>query len=414
MLNPELNLLKILLNKEAYTKYKEYIDLKYLEDNHRELSFLFKTLISLHSELETDVSDAELEGLFFATYPDAKKDLYEPLFSALRELQISPEGGSLVLNQILLRKRSMALSDLAFQVAQGTKKKEDLDAFLSKMEEEPQDVSLPVEPINLDLENLLEHVYSEQGYRWRLNCLNKSLGSLRNGDFGFIFARPETGKTTFLSSEVSYFLENGAGPIVWFNNEEQDEKVVLRVYQSFFGATLDAILSNVKKYNEEFKRRTMGRFFFFDSTAIGKREIESIIKRIKPAIVIYDQIDKIRGFAADRDDLRLGGIYQWARELAKGSHAAIGVSQADGTAEGVRFLTMEHVANAKTSKQAEADFIIGIGKSHDDGQQYARYLSICKNKLFGDKDSIPDLRHGRLEVLINPEIARYDDIITYS
>jgi hypothetical protein len=141
--------------------------------------------------------------------------------------------------------------------------------------------------------------------------------------------------------------------------------------------------------------------------------VERIVERKQPGLVIYDQLTKIKGFKADRPDLVLGEIFQWARELAKGNHAAIGVSQADGGAEGVRYLTMEHVANAKTAVQAEADWILGIGRSNEMGTERSRYLSISKNKLFGDKDSIPELRHGRFEVFIRPDIARYEDIIKY-
>jgi hypothetical protein len=75
---------------------------------------------------------------------------------------------------------------------------------------------------------------------------------------------------------------------------------------------------------------------------------------------------------------------------------------------------MEHVANAKTAMQAEADFILGIGKVNDQNQEYVRFLNISKNKLFGDQDSIPDLRHGRFETMIEPQIARYKDIIKFN
>jgi hypothetical protein len=82
--------------------------------------------------------------------------------------------------------------------------------------------------------------------------------------------------------------------------------------------------------------------------------------------------------------------------------------------EGVRYLTMDHVANAKTAVQAEADWILGIGCDHDETQPNARYLTICKNKLLGDSDSIPELRHGRFEVMIEPQIARYRDVIKFN
>lgn len=186
---------------------------------------------------------------------------------------------------------------------------------------------------------------------------------------------------------------------------------MLRIYQAYFGVTSDQLLANPKRFKAEFNERTRGLFRLFDSAVISRKDVEAVVERYNPQLVIYDQIDKIKGFTSDRDDLRLGAIYQWARELAKGAHAAIGVCQADGQGEGVRYLTMEHVANAKTSKQAEADFIVGIGKTHDDDLEKVRFLNISKNKLLGDADTIAELRHGKFEVMIKPEIARYTDII---
>ena len=70
---------------------------------------------------------------------------------------------------------------------------------------------------------------------------------------------------------------------------------------------------------------------------------------------------------------------------------------------------MENVANAKTAKQAEADWILGIGASHADGFEYVRHLHASKNKLPGDEDSDPLMRHGKIDCIIEPEIARYSD-----
>ena len=87
----------------------------------------------------------------------------------------------------------------------------------------------------------------------------------------------------------------------------------------------------------------------------------------------------------------------------------IAVSQAGGTGEGKLFLTMDDVDGSKTGKQGEADWILGIGKETDNTSRI-RYFNICKNKLLGDSDTLPDLRHGNSQVLIRPEVARYEDI----
>jgi KaiC/GvpD/RAD55 family RecA-like ATPase len=343
--------------------------------------------------------------------------VYGDLFKRLRQLDISEDVGEHVLAQIRRSKALLGLSELAFKVKQGFSTQEDLDNLWKKefdgvLSERENDGS-GLSSVSTDLEALLDGIATERGFRWRLGCLNASLGSLRRGDFGFVFARPETGKTTFLASEVTHMLDGSGQAVVWFNNEEQGTKVMLRVYQAFFGASLEQLMANPKKYKDAFYGAVGNRFHLLDSAVIHRRDVEKVIARINPGVVVYDQIDKIKGFNNDRDDLRLGSIYQWARELAKGSHASIGVCQADGHAEGVRYLTMEHVSNAKTSKQAEADFIIGIGKIHDNGAESVRYLNISKNKLMGDPDSIPDLRHGRFEVLIDAQVARYRDVVKY-
>lgn len=222
-----------------------------------------------------------------------------------------------------------------------------------------------------------------------------------------------TGKTTFLASEITFMAEQlsqDQGPIIWFNNEEQGSKVKLRLYQAATGKTLREILQNPPQARKEYVDIIKDKILLLDQAKIDKVLVEKICRTHNPSLIIFDQIDKIYGFKADRYDLELGEKYIWARELAKTYCPVIGVSQADGTAEGIRYLTMNHVANAKTAKQAEADWILGIGKTHDPNFEFIRFLSICKNKLTGDEDTDPALKHGRFEVEIQPMIARYGDL----
>ena len=381
------------------------------------MHYVYLALDGLRKEHpDKDFEIPELQAFFFLKYPDADKPLYLELFKTIQETPLDPEVGLGILEQIRRRRAASMLSEASFKYATGHG---DLDAViqLSKALEEGVEESLEeVEVVSDDLEFLLANVFSKPGLRWRLNCLNRSLGSLRKGNFGFVFARPETGKTTFLASEVAYMLtqlKDDDGPIVWFNNEQVGAEVMLRMYQAFFGLTMEQLLSNPGRFKREFQEKVKGRFKLVDNANIDRYQVEKILKQLKPSLVIFDQIDKVKGFAADREDLRLGAIYIWSRELAKTYCPVIGVCQADGTAEGQKWLTMDHVSNAKTSKQAEADWILGIGKTHAEGAEFVRYLNISKNKLLGDQDSIPDLRHGRFETFIDQEIARYRDITKF-
>ena len=265
--------------------------------------------------------------------------------------------------------------------------------------------------VTTDLETLYEQQRSKPGLRWRLRSLNEMVGSLRKGDFAVIFARPETGKTTFLADNVAGWLkqltESNSGPVLWFNNEEQSGKVILRVYQSMFSVTLSDLGKNKKEYQDQFNRISGGRLIFPDG-ANSKGQIESICKQYEPGVIIFDQLDKVAGFAADRRDLELKAAYQWARELAKRYCPVVGVCQAAASGENKRWLGMGDLDDSKTGKPGEADLILGIGKT--EAAENVRHLHACKNKLDGDEDTKPELRHGYIDVLIRADIARYEDI----
>jgi len=406
----ELSVIKLLLKKEQFDKYNVYLK---PSDFPEELRILYTALCSYFSTEDHDLAVQDLANLVYAFSPK-DKDFYNQLFQTLEAY--TPVDSTVIKLIESLKRRNILqqISIAAYEEAEQKKEVGYTENLLSLLQENKV-VDEYNEFVSDDLELILKDTIQQPGLRWRLDCLNKSLGSLRKGDFGFIFARPEAGKTTFLASEVSHFIQNlppDAGPVLWFNNEEQGSKVMLRIYQAYFGVTLETLYGNIKHYRDVFKSESRNRCQLYDSAQINKNTVENLSKSLLPSLIIFDQIDKITGFKADREDLLLGSIYQWARELAKRYAPVIGVTQADGSGEGVRWLTMANVANAKTAKQAEADWILGIGTTHDSGWESIRFLNISKNKLMGDTDSDPKQRHGKLQCLIEPEHARYKDLIT--
>lgn len=410
-MNTELVLLKLLLYNNNYNKYSYLIDYNTLKEYNIELYYIYNTLKELY-ELSNNVTLNDLEVYFFTKYPN-NKERYSILFDTIKELDVSDEVIELTLEQLSRQKYALSLSEKALAYTQGRASLEDIQLNYEALN---KDVKLLVEDdefVSTDIEELANAVVLTNGLRWRLQCLNKSLGSLRKGDFGAIFARPETGKTTFLADQVSCMLDQTDKPILWLNNEEQGSKVMLRICQAYFGLRMDQIVANIKEFKQVFMDKAGHKIKLVDSAQIDKSLVEKLCEKYEPGLIIFDQMDKVKGFKAERDDLLYGTIYQWGRELAKQYGPVISVCQADGTGEGVKWLYMNHMALAKTSKQAECDWILGIGKSHNDGEDDMRYLNISKNKLMGDKDTNPELKHGRFDVLIRPLIARYEDLINY-
>jgi len=399
-------------DRSYYNNYYKYINLSYIKNN---FSNIYKLFLIVHQYYEANQSHAlsklDFELAYHSSYllEDSERNELSDTLDRILALDVNVDNTVGYLNEHKKRCVAGELAKVALDVEDGSAELSDL---LDKVKEfEADDITEDAaNTVNMDLSELYDTAIATPGLRWRLDWLNKSLGSLRKGDFGFIFARPETGKTTFLASEMTHMVTQTDGDILWFNNEEQGKKVAIRCYQALFGVDSETLFSNVDRYKEEYHDLIGSRIKIYDyEDSSSYKRIESIIKEVNPSLIIFDQIDKIKGFKNERYDLELKKIYQWAREIAKSYAPVIAVSQAGGTAEGKVWLTMDDVDSSKTAKQGEADWILGIGKEQDNTSNM-RFLNISKNKLIGDKDTLPDLRHGNKQCMIKPNIARYEDL----
>jgi len=397
-------LIKYLFSYANYVKYREFI--KVDKQVHKELFFLYKALDSIYERFQQDITYEDY-ALWVQVNLGKDYEVFLKIIEKQDQVGLFPLE---ILDQIKKKELAYLLSQSFLNYAEGRENTDEIKNLLQEYEED-QVIKEDESPfVEQSLRDIYEHSIKEQGLRWRLQSLNRSLGSLRKGDFGVIFARPETGKTTFLASEVSYFVRQAKSPIIWFNNEEDGKKVKFRIIQAFHGLTKEELSSNLDYYDELYIAESGNNLKLYDNASIHKHKVEELCKQYNPSLIVFDQLSKVKGFTNDRDDLRLGSIFAWARELAKTYGPTIAVNQADASGEGKKYLNMDNVAGAKTAIQAEADWILGIGKTHDPGFEFIRHFNISKNKLAGDEDTEEGMRHAKIDVLIKPTIARYRDL----
>lgn len=202
----ELSILRALCVRDNYLKYRNVVtDLK-------DLNPILAVVDSWFTQNSSDLTIEDLANLFYATLP-AKPEEYRRVFDILAASP-PPESVRTLLEALKRARVCQDISVAAFEASTGRKTVQELlelaDQLRSGTEVEK------VEFVSDDLNELLKATVQAPGLRWRLQCLNASLGSLRKGDFGFLFARPETGKTTFLASELTFMAEQARGPILWF------------------------------------------------------------------------------------------------------------------------------------------------------------------------------------------------------
>lgn len=264
------------------------------------------------------------------------------------------------------------------------------------------------------------------GITFRLKAINKSFRPMIGGDFGIYAMRPDAGKTTFLTSESSFWVkqldevwpgEERVG--IWFNNEGPGRRIKQRFYQSALGATVPEMVAMVKAGTLTsnlvaalgYDPKVRERMLFFDIHGMNSFEVEQIMKQYKVGFAIFDMIDNIRfvGEMANggtRTDQMLEQMYGQVRIWCV-KHDCIGwaTSQISGDGAGLQYPTMTMLKDSKTGKQGACDFILMGGKLDDPTMEPYRYLGAPKNKLHkpgGPKDP-------RSEVLFDAERGRFND-----
>lgn len=220
-MTPELTIVKLFLQYEQWKKYSGYLTSKEFPD---ELQIVFRTLDVFHKEQNdscVDIQLTDLASLFFAQYTK-DKEYYQAVFKNLEAIEPNEQTTLALIKALRKATILRQLSLDSYSAAEGKKPLAEVTELLKQLEslENASATEEEEEFVTDNLDELFNSTIAKSGLRWRLNWLNKALGSLRPGDFGFIFARPETGKTTFLASEVGYMatqLTEEDGPIIWFN-----------------------------------------------------------------------------------------------------------------------------------------------------------------------------------------------------
>lgn len=393
----------VLLNDfKAY--FKEFPEVKVID---------YSTFMLWFTQFRHTQFAPERTGMFDAIMQRAAEDITPDVEEGLMERLVSAEASFKIIG-VVEQWNSGAEFDLL------TRLQEVVEDFEKSMDRK---VRTPF--VEDAIEDMLKEDEDDSGFHWRLNCLNGSMRPLRGGDFGIIAARPDKGKTTFLTSELSFMVpqikraEDGSvKPILWFNNEGPGKRIKQRYYQSLLGCSIPEMVDKLRAgtLTKELLEATGGidpnlLLRIVDVHDARSHEIENIIRNHPPSLVVLDMIDNIQfsGLTANngqRTDQMLEAMYQWARNLAvKYDAPFLATSQISADGDGLTYPTLPMLKDSKTGKQGAADFIITLGALNDPAMDRFRYVGMTKNKLHrsgGRKDP-------RAEVLFDMERARYEN-----
>lgn len=365
----------------------------------KETKNLFNLISKYYKEFPENryISKDELLEFLKIEYPTLKdKTLYIDLIDTIYNIDTSREVATTLITQLIMKDFANRIANAVIPILSGQETPDNLQC-VEELLTEYRDFNPPEEEVDEcatdDLDELLDAI-GQDGIMWRLQCLSNSLGPLVGGTLGHLFARPETGKTTFLHSEVEFWLSQLGEDecVLWLNNEESKKRIKMRWFTSVTGLTKNQIAADREKAKQIYAKKGGHRMRLVDRANFTVEEIEQLCMKYKPRIVVIDQGDKVcykgDGKAGNGAD-RLKNVYDKLREVTKRCNEhfrmdMLTIGQADVVAEGKKWLFLSNLDSGKTGKAGAFDYVIGIGKTYTEAGR--RYIALCKNKLESGDD----------------------------
>jgi replicative DNA helicase len=410
-INNELLLFKLFIKDINYFNlYKNIVEDFILDKQYK---FIYNLIVDYYNKYNhhTYIEKQELISFFNLNFSLLKdKDIYLDTIELMYTLEVSDSLiKDIIKNLIEKDKSNKIINKLLPVITEG--KTNILQEIKHEIENYERSLQISISEespfIEKDLDDLINEEVFSGGLNWRLSCLQTDIGPLRGGTLGHVFARPDTGKTSFLASEITNFAEqlDESACGIWFNNEEKGTRVKLRNYTAMLGAPLNSIVNNIDKAKAIFEKRGGNKIKIFDEAFITIEIMEKLIKTFTPRFIVVDQGDKVTFKGSHHLDStpRLKELYRKFRELAKVYNIdIITAGQASAEAEGKRWLQLDHMDNSKTGKPGELDYAIGIGKTHDESSDDFRFIALPKNKMATGK-------HSKTMVIFDSLSGRYKD-----
>lgn len=398
-------------SKVEYDKYKEILDTLFLPQQGK---LLLEAIGLFYTTYGTDsINWEDFRTWFHVIYPAKMSATDHHIYDTILDSVVANQGSSDLVEKLhrLNLVREIQAICTGIENDDPNLSLDSIPAAIEKYTSSHAGLQgTPSHLVQMNVSDLISLVIQGHGIEWRVELLNQSVGQVHDSDFILIVKRPETGGTTFLTSEFTHMLHQlppGKDAII-FNNEEGGNKVGLRVIQSALNLTSPEIALDPLGASSAYDQYLGGRnIYVYDKPGMSYRDINQVLKQLPSCWLIgINVLDKIVGFSKMEDTARYRKLAEWARNLAKEHGTVMAVAQADVSAEGKQYLDQSQVYGSKTGVQGEADVMIMIGC--DPNVDKWRYFSVAKNKKPSTGRMQPHLRHGRFPVEFDGERGRFN------
>jgi archaellum biogenesis ATPase FlaH len=383
----ENQVLGYILNKDFYDRVKNIVTRDMFEGR---MVTIFDSISYSHKQYAVDLHPRQLAAVVADRNPampsSAMQEIYQIIDTLPDQISDTAELEYDVVKNFWVRDRARQIGEKAIAIFTGESEHfGELKTLIDMVEDGRMSDKTTYTEVTTGLAELFSQESSEPDFPFDFDIISHRLPGMDRGGLGIIFARPETGKTTFCSFLASKYIKQKQKVVYWAN-EEEAAKIKSRILQSYFEMTSDELRSSSAEFDARYLEEIDPYLTVMDAVGMSMDELNEYAQLNEPDVMFCDQLDKFRvegNFS--RGDERLKETYVLAREVAKRNKLLVwAVSQASYDGHDRQFIDYSMMDNSKTGKAGEADVIIGIGKTGtSEEENTVRHICISKNKVNG-------------------------------
>ncbi len=241
---------------------------------------------------------------------------------------------------------------------------------------------------NKSIQDIFASTEGDNQFKLGLPALDSRLdGGLNKGHHVLLFAVPEIGKSAFAIHFASSFLEQGK-KVLYIGNEDPEDQMLMRFITRLSGMVKYEVKENLDLAWHMADEAGYGNLFFAALHPGSLKEIRALLKHVQPDVLIVDQTSELISSADSRTN-RLHANISGMRNLSKEFNVlGMSVVQASDSATNKLKLERNDVHFSNIDIAAQVDLMLGIGCNSEYEQSNQRLLTLCKNKITGNHDSI--------------------------
>ena len=398
----ESQIISLLLSRENFDKAKALVTKDMFDKKYKTI---FDAVVHYHTKYEGDLTKSNLFVVhqnLYPAMPDSTRELVEEAITEIpEEVEGDPNFVMDTLTEFWRREMARKVGETAIDIWNGDSANfGDLRMMIDQIINQDSATGiLSMQREETDVEELFQDFEADPDFPFPIATLEDEVAGTYRGNLGIIFARPESGKSSFCAFLAAEAIRKGHR-VGYIMNEETAKRMKSRVLTAYFNVHKETYMKEIDNIKEVYKRDIEDNLYIMDSVGSDIMEIDQFTKLNKIDILFIDQLDKVKvNGEFSRGDERLKELYVNAREIAKRNMCMVwAVSQASYDAHNRQFLDFAMLDGSKTGKAGEADIIIGIGKNPGEDDD-TRFLCVSKNKISG--------WHGHIVCEIDKLTGRY-------